>query len=204
MFGTKANENYDGLQIATLEPGKYENMILDKVEFKNAEKKSGEQGKQILNFTFANESGDVHTHTEWELKEEDGEKKISNFNIRIGHILSKFMPKEDAVVSGNTFEEIAQAVVAKLNNVPNRESIKVDILVTGNVYQGKAKSGFTGFPPFIAKHGEQLVFSSNALGDNKKYYAFKEKQNPTQPDGEATAPGNEGITTEQGGVNSDF
>lgn len=205
MFATKANENYDGLSIPNLDPAKYENCTLDKVEFTKTTKGDGTQGKEIITFTFATPDGLQHQHTEYAPDATNPDaKKVANMIKRIGHILTKFLPKDQTEIPANTFAELGNQVVAKLDAIPNRNEIKVDILVAGNVYQGKATSGFTGYPPFIAKHGEALQFDKNTLASNKQYYDHRAKASGIRPDAENTIPtGNEGISTAQGPA-SDF
>lgn len=180
MFNSNSQTNFDGLSIPSLLPGKYEDVRLIKVEAGTSTKKDESSGKRILTFLFQTKDGQQHQRTEWDT---DDEKKANNMTIRVGHIMSKFLPKDRLTFSGSTFEEYSNWVVATLNSV-DFKSQAVDILITGNVYNKKATADFTGFPPFIAKRGEPLNFANSSLVANKQYFDFVNSQaNPT-PDSE--------------------
>lgn len=193
LFGTKAAEaNYDGLSIPALDPAKYEKVKLTNVVFEKLKKQDGSEGKWAIKFFFTTPEGLVHQHTEYEIVpnvDDKWESKLKNEQIRIGHIMSKFIPKDQLSQESETYEAYGNWVVAKLNSVPYKE-VELDMLVTGNVYGGKATSAFTGYPPFLAKHGESLQFDNNGMAANKAYYAFKEKQSGSAtPDQESTSGG---------------
>lgn len=196
MFATTAETNYDGLSIPNLNPGKYENCNLVKVEFGKTTKGDGTSGKQIITFTFSTPEGMLHQHTEYESLpgEKDSEKKTANMLKRIGHIMSKFVPKERLTQQSATFADYGNWVVSTLTSVGYKDQ-KVDLLLTGNVYQGKATSNFTGYPPFIAKHGDTLQFDNNGLKANKEWQAFEDKKT-ARPDQDGGNPANGGVNTQ--------
>lgn len=198
-FGTTAENNYDGLVIPSLEPAKYENVVLKSVVAERLQKQDGSVGKFALKFNFETEDGKLHQHTEYELTpgEDKFESKWKNQTKRIGHIMSKYVDKSLLSQNANSWEEYANWVVRTLGSVQYPQ-MKMDILITGNVYNNKATSGFTGYPPFIAKHGDQLVFDNNGNSANKAYYLHMEKQNNSTPDTE------QGPYNTQEGVKADF
>lgn len=200
MFKTSEETNYDGLSIPNLLPEKYENCTLSKVEFGRTTKGDGTQGKQIITFLFTTPDGTAHQHTEYEVLTTDTgwEKKASNMLKRVGHIMSKFVPKDRLSQDSATFEDYGKWVVATLSSVPFKDQ-KVDLLITGNVYQGKATSGFTGYPPFIAKHGDTLQFDNTSLKANETYYAHQSKKS-----GATAAPDQEGAVNTQQSPPADF
>lgn len=205
MFGTSAEVNYDGISIPSLEPGKYENCTLDDVTFGKTTKGDGTEGKEIITFKFKTPEGMLHQKTEYAVTTADDkwESKIKNMQKRIGHIMSKFVPKDRLVQQSETFAAYGQWVVATLKSVAFKD-VKVDILITGSVYQGKATSDFTGYPPFIAKAGDPLQFDNTGLDNNKKYYAFKAKQAGAAPDAEGGTPAAGGQYSTEAGPKADF
>lgn len=207
MYNTSAGTNFDGLSIPSLLPNKYTNVKLIEVKQGKSTKKDGAEGKNIITFLFQTEDGQQHQHTEWDIDASDAKAadKAKNMTIRIGHILSKFLPKDRLVSNANSFLDYSNWVMSMINSV-DYKNVPVDILVTGNVYQKKATSAFTGFPPFIAKHGEPLNFSNNQLLDNQKYYAFKQGQSNPQADNDNSSAqqGSFGAGTATDEVKADF
>lgn len=199
MFGTTAEENYDGLSIPSLAPGKYEGCTLEDIKAESLVKATGEIGKFAIKFFFKTADGSMHQHTEYELKadEKDAEKKSKNLTKRVGHIMSKFVPKDRLSQNSGSFVEYANWVVATLKSVQFKD-VKVDILVVGNVWNGKATAGFSGYPPFIAVSGESLQFDTTATAANKAYEAHMAKQTGAQPDQESGASNPAGINNAPG------
>ena len=207
MFGTSATDNYDGLSIPSLPPAKYEGVILEDVKAEALKKADGTVGKFAIKFFFKTADGEIHQHTEYELTTQDNgwEKKLANMKKRIGHIMSKFMPKEELAQQSETFQAYANWVVSKIKATPYKE-VLLDILIVGNVYQGKTKSEFTGYPPFLAKSGDPLQFDNNAIAANKAYYAHMAKQSGEglSPDGAQGGQANPGYSSAGQTTTNDF
>lgn len=205
MFGTVAQDNYDGLNIPTLDPAKYEGVVLESVVCERLVKQTGEEGKWAIKFTFKTTDGQRHQHTEYELGTADGAefaKKWANQQKRVGHIVSKFIADKNALTNPNlaTWDAYGTFVVGLLKQVPNYNTIPLDILVVGNVYKGKATSGFAGYPPFIANAGKPLDFDNNGKAANEAFYKHREAQNNPTPDAASTNT----FSTQQNGPKSDF
>lgn len=188
MYGQIEGNGYEGLSIASLEPGIYENVSLKEVKVEKTTKADGSEGKNILTFLFSTSKGD-HQHTEYEVDPTDikAVSKMQNLSKRVGHIMTKFVSEE--VVKGiiaNSFVEYATKVAQILNPVVN--SVKdLEIKVVGNVYNGKATSGFPGYVPFISRKSspsyKRLQFTANENGQNKQYSDF----NNASPDNDNTS-----------------
>lgn len=217
MFGTVAENNYDGLSIPVLDPGKY-NVRLKEIIVEQLKKQDGTVGKWAMKFMFETsesgnngysnyEAGALHQHTEYQLDPSvDLDKfgdKWKNQTKRVGHILSKFVPKEQLTQNAQTWVEYANWVKNTLATV-QYPSVPLTMIVTGSVYQGKAKSEFTGYPPFLAKREEagKLIFDNNAKANNDKFYALRNAQNSPVPDNGAGMP--QGSFSTAQGPKADF
>ena len=112
-------------------------------------------GDKVLIFTFRGPEGEVYRHIEWDVQDGD-EKKLENMAKRIKHILTKFIPEEQAVLHGNSYEEFANGVIKLLgnNNVGKSVSIKL-------VYNDKNNLQFTKYLGFIAKEAKDLSIGKN-------------------------------------------
>ena len=112
-------------------------------------------GDKVLIFTFRGPEGEVYRHIEWDVQYGD-EKKLVNMAKRIKHILTKFIPEEQAVLHGNSYEEFANGVIKLLgnNNVGKSVSIKL-------VYNDKNNLQFTKYLGFIAKEAKDLSIGKN-------------------------------------------
>lgn len=126
-------------------------VTLEAITFESP-KKDG-TGDKVLIFTFRGPEGEMFRHIEWDIQDGD-EKKLENMAKRIKHILTKFIPEEQAVLKGNTYEEFAYGVIALLgkNNVGKSVSIKL-------VYNDKNNLQFTKYLGFIAKEAKDLSIS---------------------------------------------
>lgn len=199
MFKPQAGTNYDGLSIASLAPGIYKDYELKEIKFENTTKADGSAGKEILTFLFDGPQG-PHQHTEYEIASDDPkvESKSANLFKRVGHIMSKFVPRATVdSFGGGDFKTLSNWVVNTLN--PVKAGVKVEIKVLGNVYNGEARSNFPGYPPFIARTGasdyKPLAFSANENTENRKYAEFQNATPDTEQD----------VTSSGGGkVDTDF
>ena len=129
------------------------NVTLEEITFESP-KKDG-TGDKVLIFTFRGPEGEVFRHIEWDVQDGD-EKKLENMAKRIKHILTKFIPEEQAVLQGNSYEEFSNGVIALLgsNNVGKSVAIKL-------VYNDKNNLQFTKYLGFIAKEAKDLSIGKN-------------------------------------------
>lgn len=200
MYGQIEGGSYEGLSIASLEPGIYEDASLVKVEVTKTTKQDGSEGKNIITFLFSTPKGD-HQHTEYEVDPTDAkaQSKMQNLSKRIGHIATKFV-SEDVVknIKATSFVDYGNQI-ANLLNAACGAVKDLEIKIVGNVYNGKATSGFTGYPPFISRKSspsyKRLTFSANENKSNGEYKAHS-----------AAAPDNDAIATDttKKDVDSDF
>ena len=173
-FGVNANDNVEGNSSATLEPGKYVGATLKSVKYEGDLKK--EDGTPLVKriiFGFETPDGKNHTHIEYEPKADDqkAESKGKNLSTRITHIMSKYYDRANLNAEHESFDAYGNWVASKLQPATTL-SVKVDFLIVGNVYNNKASSGFSGYPPFIVKTGEALGFDDNHKKANADYYKF--------------------------------
>lgn len=194
-YGAKAGTNYEGLQIASLPPGIYKNYELTDVKSDQATKQDGTQGKSILTFLFEGAEGPFQ-HTEWEVDATDSkfEEKSDNQVKRVGHILSKFISKD--IIDANNATDWASYKVWVMTALGSAyKGVKVDFKVIGNVYQGKATSGFPNYLGFIVKAGEPINFSASEISANNAYT----KAISATPDSEGSS-----VPVQGGPVTNDF
>jgi len=124
------------------------NVTLEGITFESP-KKDG-TGDKVLIFTFRGPEGEVFRHIEWDVQDGD-EKKLENMAKRIKHILTKFIPEEQAILHGDSYEAFANGVIALLgkNNVGKSVAVKL-------VYSDKNNLQFTKYLGFIAKEAKDL------------------------------------------------
>lgn len=203
-YGASAGTNYDGLSIASLAPGIYENYELSEVKSERTTKADGTTGKQILTFLFDGPNGQ-HQHTEYEVDVTDAKRESKEANLfkRVAHIMTKYVTRQ-VVDAGNfsNFTDLANWVVATL--APQTfKGVKVSIKVLGNVYNGEARANFPGYPPFIARPGhaeyKQLFFSDRENAENGRYFNHVNNATPDQEQNTSTSS-----TPTGGKVDTDF
>jgi len=127
------------------------NVTLESITFESPRKDG--TGDKVLIFTFRGPEGEVYRHIEWDVQDGD-EKKLENMAKRIKHILTKFIPEEQAVLHGNTYEEFANGVIKLLNKNNVGKSVAIKL-----VYNDKNNLQFTKYLGFIAKEAKDLSIS---------------------------------------------
>lgn len=189
-FGTDNAVNYDGNSVPKLGPGIYKNAELESVKIEAPEKEDGTKLQKRIVFLFKTETGEYHTHIEYNPKDDDEKKdsKTTSLVKRIGHILSKFVSKERLIQNNQDFDSYANWVVSTL--AQSHKGKKVDFAVVGNVYNNKASAELPLYPPFIVLAGQPLGFDKNAIEANKKYENFMNVGGAT-PNGGVPAAGEE-------------
>lgn len=190
-FATTADTNYEGNAFPVLTIGTYDNADFLGAKYEVGLKKdNGEALADRIVFKFRTEAGQPFEHSE--IKPETDEKE-TNMSKRVGHILSKFYEKSQLIQSNTTFETYAPWAVTMANNALAKNQ-KVKFIIVGSVYEGKARTGFPRYLPFIVKAGADLGFDSNAIKSNAEYEAF------TKPTPDAPKAGNVGGTTPNAGT----
>ena len=133
--------------------GIHSDVTLENIEY-GTSKKDG-QGDNVIIFNFRGKNGESFRHMEFDVKDGD-EGKMANMAKRVRHILTKFIPEEQAVLSGNTFEEFANGVVKLLGNNNVGKSVAIKL-----VYNNKDYLSFTKYLGFIAKEAKDLSIGKN-------------------------------------------
>jgi len=114
------------------------------------------QGEKIV----ISEAGDSITKREF-YDEDSTDQKKKNFSKRIKHILTKFVPEEEAVVKGTTLEKFADAVNKKLEG--KTEGVYLDV----KVVMDRGYTQIPNYTPFIQLHGQRnLTISSKELQED--------------------------------------
>ena len=120
-----------------MDVGIHENVELTRIVYDVTEK-----GNKFVAFYFKNEAGEELSHTEWEPKDEDHEKrqnKTLNQAKRIHHIVTKFIPKEEFEINAETFEQFAKGVIAKLGNKYVGKKVRIKVIYSWNNYTSLPK-----------------------------------------------------------------
>ena len=154
--------------------GIHSDVTLENIEYTTS-KKDG-QGDNVIAFNFRGKNGESFRHLEFDIKDGD-EGKMASMAKRVRHILTKFIPEEKAVLSGDTFEEFAKGVIALLGNNNVGKSVAIKL-----VYNNKDYLSFTKYVGFIAKDAKDLSISKSEKIT---------KGNATPTDMEAVAGGDE-------------
>lgn len=121
--------------------GIQENVSLTEITLEEAS-----NGNQYLKFHFEGENGEKLSHTEWPLAPDDQnfEKKLKNFLIRIKHISTKFVSAESVDINAPDFETFANKLIALLT--PHLRNTKVRIKL---VYNYRNYVSIPKYVPFI-------------------------------------------------------
>lgn len=208
MFGSKKEMDYDGIGAeANAGPGIYLVSIKD-IEYEPAS--TTEDGKAIkarIKFHFnikgvidkvadvSSSEGSAHTHIEYEVRQDEpnSDSKAANLVKRVGHILSKFIPKEQLEQHSESFDDYAKWVMAKVAQKPYAGK-NFKLMVTGSVWQRNANSRCPNYPPFIARENDKLAFDKNGIKGNAEYVAHMR----------AAAGDQEAVNAVGGDATSDF
>ena len=171
-YASSAKTDYVGVNIPTLPPGIYSGEM---VGFKLERPKDNQDNwlKRRMVFRFVeDENQGEHVHTEYEIDENDqkAESKATNLVKRVGHMLSKFVAKDKLQQDNDNFSDYGKWVKETLGE--SYKGKKIRFMVVGNVYDGKATSGFPGYLPFMVLEGESLGFDSNHTRSNAEYAQF--------------------------------
>jgi len=123
--------------------GIYENVSLKEITLEEAS-----NGNPFLKFHFEGENGEKLSHTEWPIAADDQnfEKKLKNFLIRIKHISTKFVPVESVDINAPDFDAFANKVIELLT--PHLPNNKVRIKL---VYNYRNYVSLPKYVPFIEK-----------------------------------------------------
>lgn len=181
MYGfnqeTKLNER------ASFAPGISSNVELVSVKF-DFPRKDGTGDKALL-FDFKGPNGERHRHVEFPIgdKAADPVKSAESLGKRVKHIVTKFIPEEEAILTGNTFEEFCNGTIALLEGKTAGKKVCIKLL-----YDKKDNLAFTRYIGFIAKNAHDLSISTAES-------PFLKKQNATPT---STDVLEEGIVEEQG------
>ena len=153
MYGfnqdTKINER------ASFAPGINANVELVSVKYESP-RKDGTGDKALL-FDFKGPNGETHRHVEFAVGERatDPAKSAESLSKRVKHIVTKFIPEEEAVLTGNTFEEFCNGVIALLDGKTAGKKVAIKLL-----YDKKDNLSFTRYVGFIAKNPHDLNISA--------------------------------------------
>jgi len=183
MFGSNKDVEFDGIgSDANANPGIYMVTLKD-VKYEESFKTEDDKTiKARIKFNFQIEDviervgnlsstqGAGHTHIEYEVRsdEQNAEVKAANLVKRVGHILSKFIAKEQLAQENESFDSYGKWVAAKLVNKPYAGK-KFKLVVAGSVYDKKSNSRCPNYPPFIAREADNIAFDKNAMKGNNEF-----------------------------------
>jgi len=184
-----AEGGIDSTGSRSLEPGIYKKCKLLEIKQDSFEGKDGGI-INILKWSWKTAEDLIHDHSEFEPKPEahtpkaEGKKPAVHWVMkRILHITKRYNEEavtavqEGKVPEFSTWDALCEWVI-KFTNKNTPENIEVDLKIVGNVYDGKARTGFPNFPTFIRLSGgptsEQLTFTNNDLQANQEYKEFKD------------------------------
>ena len=147
--------------------------INESVSFEGLTKKQDKNGKSYLSFAFKDSEGNELMHNEFEINPEyvtpkEGESKedavsrrVNNMLIRVKHICTQFIPKENFVVSGTTYEEFCNNLINLMNNADTSADLRLKVVLNYKDY-----SSLPNFTPFIENVG---THPTTKLKINTKY-----------------------------------
>lgn len=155
------------------------------VEKRTIKSKDGDEYPNVLAFVFKFDKGatdvrgeDISGHTEekleWPPRAEDDQEKVSNKTGRIGYIMAKVMPEEDAIIDPSTiksWEHFADTVVQRFEKNPGYSEVPLKLKVPASEWQGKVDFGIPNYKGFLQnKESENpIAFSKKEEQANAKY-----------------------------------
>jgi hypothetical protein len=131
--------------------------INENCTFKGMEVKKDKNGNSYMSFKFVDSNGNELNHNEFDVNPQyvtpkEGESKedavlrrVNNMLIRVKHICTTFMPKDQFNVRGNDFVELCQNIAQVMSNV-NTQATPVRLKV---VYDYKDYNAVPNYAPFI-------------------------------------------------------
>lgn len=147
---TQSESNYK-----TFGGGIHSEVELQSVEFKIINNQVN-NGEPTLSFNFVGPKGEKFNHLEYPAEgAKDVQKAADWMGSRVKHILTKFIPTEQVVLSGSNYSEFCNNIIALLGN--NNVGKKVAIKITyGTKAYPKKRLCFPAFPDFIALESSEL------------------------------------------------
>lgn len=149
------NETPSESNFKTFGAGVHSDVALESVEFKSIHAQVN-NGDPTLAFNFVGPKGEKFTHLEYPADSANDPTKAAGFMVsRVKHILARFMPAEEVVLSGNTYAEFSNAIINLLGT--KNKGVKVAVKLTFGTKKYPAKRlGFPKFPDFIASSASDL------------------------------------------------
>tara|TARA_R100000458_G_scaffold59907_1_gene72610 strand:+ start:1351 stop:1926 length:576 start_codon:yes stop_codon:yes gene_type:complete len=123
---------------------------------KGLTKKTDKNGNAYLSIQFTDANGNELNHNEFDInpqyvtpkegesKEDAVARRVNNMLIRIKHICTQFVPKDQFSVSGNNFGELCDGIVALMANANTSTPVRLKV-----VYDYKDYSSLPNYTPFI-------------------------------------------------------
>lgn len=123
-------------------------------------------------------SGYIIENSEWEPREDATQEKVDNMTGRIGYIMSKYMPEEDALIDGSTitsWEHYVDTVISRFNKNPEYKEVVAKIKYVANIYNGESSLQVPKYKGFLqtAESGSALGFGPKEIKTNNQFIAMQ-------------------------------
>jgi|AntDeeMinimDraft_6_1070357.scaffolds.fasta_scaffold02826_2 hypothetical protein len=167
-------------------------------EVRTIKAKDGTEYPNILAFTFKAQPGETDVadnevggflleKLEWPPRDEDSQDKVSNKTGRIGYIMSKFLPEEDALIDPSqikSWEHFIDTVINRFEKNPDCLNNVVRIKAPASEYKGKVDFDIPNYKGFIqaSKEDNPLAFSKKETAANNKWLATQSMEADNAPD----------------------
>jgi hypothetical protein len=138
MYNVNKNINSEGSDVAFLDVGIHEDVLMTNVEYKVSS-----NGNEFMVFTFEKD-GKAVTLTEWRPKDDDPSKledKTNNQIKRVKHIVTKFIPEEMYEFDATSFKEFCEKTIAMLGDKYKDKKVRVKVIYN--------YSNYTTLPPYV-------------------------------------------------------
>jgi hypothetical protein len=160
-------------------PGIQENVLLDAVKFEPADKEGLKD--KVLRFVFRGPAGEVHTETIFPINKENTIKAAQSWNRnpndvlkeeslaltgKVMHIMTTFIPKEQAFLTASSWEDFCGQVITKLGASYKNVPVRLKIVLNSKDYMQLPKKAKA---PFIQKMAEANKLVINPKYDNIVY-----------------------------------
>lgn len=138
MYNVNKNINSEGSDMAFLDVGIHENVLLSNVEYKVSS-----NGNEFMVFTFEKD-GKTVTLTEWQPKDDDPSKledKTANQIKRVKHIVTKFIPEEVYEFNATSFKDFCERTIQMIDGKYKGKMNRVKVIYN--------YSNYTTLPPYV-------------------------------------------------------
>lgn len=197
-FGTNQSSIQDSSGAPRITYPALDKCHLVEVEKRTIKSQNGEEYPNVLAFVFKfdkgatdvtgeNIGGRTVEKLEWEPRAEDDQDKVDNKTARIGYIMAKVMPEEEAIIDGSqikSWEHFVDTVIQRFEKNSDFSEVPLKIKVPASEYNGKVTFGIPNYKGFLQNKDSEnpIAFSAKEEQANAKYVQSQKMSADSAPD----------------------